>query len=67
MNIVNKTEALLVQRFQSHPSDGSTIDQVMTDLAVIVLSNMRPAEIEQALVFSIGHEGVSKLFGGSNG
>lgn len=67
MNIVHKTEAMLVQRLQTHPSDGSGIDQVMTDLAVIILSNMRPAEIEQALVFSIGHDGVSKLFGGSNG
>lgn len=70
MNIVHKTEAALTQRLIRHPGDGSTIDQVMTDLAVIVISNMRMSEIETAIVFSLGAEGASELaknlLGGSN-
>ena len=70
MNIIHKTEAELTKRLIRHPGDGSTIDQVMTDLAVIVISNMRPSEIETAIIFSLGADGASELahnlLGGSN-
>ncbi len=61
MNITNKVIRDLNKRFEQSKSDGSTIEQTMTDLAVIVLSNMRPHEVDAALYMSLGHEGVAEL------
>ena len=70
MNIVHKVEVMLTERLRQFPNDGTTIEQVMTDLAVIVLSNMRPCEVDTALFMSLGREGVADLLasrvGGSN-
>lgn len=61
MNIVAKVEVMLKERLDQHPADGSSIEQVMTDLAIIVLSNMRPCEVDTALFMSLGHDGVTEL------
>ena len=60
-NIVNKVETDLKARLHQSRTDGSSIDQVLTDLAVIVLSNMRPHEVDAALFMSLGHQGVADL------
>ena len=59
--IVHKVQKLLEQRLKDGQDDNSTIDQLMTDLAVIILSNMRPHEIDAALYMALGQEGVSEL------
>tara|TARA_Y100000004_G_scaffold197184_1_gene270265 strand:- start:300 stop:521 length:222 start_codon:yes stop_codon:yes gene_type:complete len=59
--VVHKVEADLKQRLKQSYTDGSSIDQVLTDLAVIVLSNMRPHEVDAALYMSLGHQGVADL------
>lgn len=59
--IVEKIGRDLNLRVQQFPEDGSTIEQTMTDLAVIILSNMRPHEVDAALFMSLGHEGVAEL------
>lgn len=61
MNVTHKSFQDLSNRFELSKVDGSSIEQVMTDFAVIVLSNMRPCEIDAALFMSLGHEGVSRL------
>ena len=70
MNTVHKMKSMLHARLDGWP-DGTTIDQVMTDCAVIILSNMRPQEIQAALLMSLGHDGVAQIiaeqFGDSNG
>ena len=59
--IVQKVQMALEQRLKDGESDNSSIDQVMTDLAVIILSNMRPHEIDAALFMALGQEGVARL------
>ena len=61
MNITHKVGRDLNNRLDQAKTDGSSIEQVMTDLAVIVLSNMRPCEVDAALFMSLGHEGVAEL------
>jgi hypothetical protein len=60
MNTVHKVRNELHNRLDNWP-DGTTIDQAMTDCAVIVLSNMRPQEIQAALLMSLGHDGVAQI------
>ncbi len=60
MNTVHKVRTELRNRLNDWP-DGTTIDQVMTDCAVIVLSNMRQQEIQAALLMSLGHDGVAQI------
>ncbi len=60
MNTVHKVRSELRNRLDHWP-DGTTIDQVMTDCAVIVLSNMRQQEIQAALLMSLGHDGVAQI------
>lgn len=61
MNVTHKAFQDLSNRFELSKVDGSSIEQVMTDFAVIVLSNMRPCEVDAALYMSMGHEGVAQL------
>lgn len=67
MNVTHKAFQDLNNRFALSKTDGSSIEQVMTDFAVIVLSNMRPCEIDAALFMSLGHEGVSQLLAARTG
>jgi hypothetical protein len=60
-SIVDKVGRCLLERLALHPKDGSTIEQAMTDCAVIVLSNMRAEEIDSALFMSLGVDGVTDL------
>jgi hypothetical protein len=60
-SMATKVGSLLRKRLDSYPSDGSTTDQLMVDLAVIVLSNMRSCEVDTALFMSLGYEGVAEL------
>ena len=59
--IIDKVSRCLKHRLELYPKDGSTIEQAMTDCAVIVLSNMRPEEIDTALFMSLGVDGVTDL------
>ena len=60
-NTASRVKESLESRFSKHPEDGSSIEQLMTDCAVIVLSNMSFREIDSALFMSLGADGVSKL------
>lgn len=60
-SIVSKVDILLRSRLQEYPGDGSTTDQLLVDLAVIILSNMRSCEVDTALFMSLGHDGVAEL------
>lgn len=60
-SIVSKVDVLLRKRLDAYPGDGSSTDQLLVDLAVIILSNMRPCEVDTALFMSLGHDGVAEL------
>ena len=59
--VIDKVKNLIDIRLGSFKEDHSTIDQAMVDCAVILMSHMRPDEIENALYMSLGHEGVADL------
>lgn len=60
-SVVTKVDVLLRKRLDAYPRDGSSTDQLLVDLAVIILSNMRPCEVDTALFMSLGHDGVAAL------
>ena len=60
-SIVDKVSRCLKHRLELHPKDGSSIEQTMTDCAVIILTHMRPEEIDTALLKSLGVDGVTDL------
>lgn len=62
-SILTKLERELQSRLMHAALDRSTTDQVMVDLAVIILSEMRPAEIEKALLAARNIESVEAFLG----
>lgn len=61
--ILTKLERELQGRLMHAAIDGSTTDQVMVDLAVIILSKMRSGEIEKALLAARNIESVDAFLG----
>ena len=59
--VIEKVKGLIDIRLGSFKEDHSTIEQAMVDCAVILMSHMRPDEIENALYMSLGHDGVAAL------
>lgn len=59
--VIDKVKNLIDIRLGSYKTDHSTIDQAMIDCAVILMSHMRPEEIETALYMSLGNAGVNDL------
>ena len=60
-NSVEKVNSYLQIKLGDFRNGGITQEQCLTDFAVILMSNMRLPEIENALYMSLGVEGVAEL------
>jgi hypothetical protein len=64
-NVIEKVNSCLATKMEDFRRGNCTIEQCLTDMSVVIMSNMRLPEIENALYMSLGVEGVAGLIANS--